>query len=125
MSDDPQITATEPHDASLGDDLRQLVEDARAFAEAELAWQKARAAYAGRAAAGIALFGALAAAFALFVLVAVTVGLLLALTPTLGAWGALVAVGGGLLLAALLCGAAAALRLRRTVRLIADRPEDR
>lgn len=118
MSDDPDWP-NEP--ATLGEDVRQLIDDGRALAAAELSWQKARVAFAGRSAGGIALFGALAAAFGVFALVALTVGALLALTPQLGAWGAVGAVAGTLLLAAILCGAVAALRVRRTARLIADR----
>ncbi len=120
--DDDLAEAAEPG-PSLGDDLRQLIDDGRALAQAEVAWQKARAAYAASSAGGIALLGALGLALALFALLALTVGLLLALTPVLSAWGATAAVAGGLLLAAMLCAAAAALQARRVSRLIADRRE--
>jgi len=106
---------------TLAEDLRQLIDDGRALAEAELAWQKARASFAGRQAGGIAILGTLAAALALLALFALSIGLLLALSPLLSPWGATAAVAGGLLLAGLLSGAAAAMRLRRMARLIADR----
>ncbi len=110
---------------SLGDDLRQLIDDGRTLAEAELAWQKSRASFAGKQAGGIAALGALGAVLAVFALVALTVGLLLALTPLLTAWGATAAVAGGLLLAGLICGTLAVMRARRMMRLIANRKAER
>ena len=107
--------------ARLGDDLRQLIDDGRALAAAELAWQKSRAAYAGKQAGGIAILGLLAAALAFCALMALIFGLVLALTPLLTAWGAMAAAVGGLLLAALIFGAVAALRVKRVARTIADR----
>ncbi len=113
--------ATELPEATLGEDLRELIDQGKVLAEAELAWQKSRAAFAGSQAGGIALLAALAMALAFFALMALTFGLVLALAPLLTAWGAMGAVAGGLLLAALFCGAAASLRVRRVVRLISDR----
>ena len=115
---DPEEFAPGP---SLGDDLRQLIDDGRALAAAELAWQKSRAAYAGQQAGGIAALGLLALALVFCALLALIFGLVLALTPLLGSWGAMGAVVGGLLLAALIAGALAALRWRRIAGLIADR----
>ena len=106
---------------TLEDDLRQLMGDGRALLEAELAWQKARAVFAGKQAGGIALLGLLALSLAFFALMALVFGLVLALGPLLGAWGAMAAVTGGLLLAAVLAGLTAAMRVKRTLRLIADR----
>jgi hypothetical protein len=118
--------APEPSDApSLGDDLRQLTDDARALVEAELVWQKSRAVFAGKQAGGIAVLGLLAAALAFCALMALIFGMVLALVPLLTAWGATAAVSGGLLLAALLAGLLAALRARRMLRLIADRKPER
>ena len=73
---------------SLAEDLRQLIDDGRALAEAELAYRKSCAALAGKGAKGIAIFGALAAALVFFALMALTVGLVIALTPLLTALGA-------------------------------------
>jgi hypothetical protein len=106
---------------TLEDDLRQLMGDGRALLEAELAWQKARASFAGKQAGGIALLGLLALALVFFALMALVFGSVLALAPLLTAWGAMAAVTGGLLLAAALAGLMAALRTRRMVRLIADK----
>ena len=117
-ADEAEVLRERP---TLEDDLRQLIDDGRALVEAELAWQKARAVFAGKQAGGIALFGLLALALAFFALMALVFGLVLALVPLLTAWGAMAAVTGGLLLAAALVGLLAALRARRMVRLIADR----
>lgn len=116
---DPELEAERP--ASLGDDLRQLIDDGRALAAAELAWQKSRAAYAGRQAGGIALLALLAAGLLFCALMALTFGLVLSLTDWLGAWGATGAVTGALLLAALICGAVAARRVKRAARVMTDR----
>lgn len=108
-------------EASLGEEIRDLIDSGKALAAAELAWQKARAAYAGRQAGAIAIFALLAAAFAFFALVALVVGLLFALTPLLGVWGAMAAVSGTLLGLALILAAIALARTRTTARLLADR----
>ena len=105
----------------LGDDLRQLMEDGRTFVAAEIAWQKARASFAGKQAGGIALLGLSALALAFCALMALTFGLVLSLAPLLTAWGATAAVTGALLLAAMLAGAMAAMRAKRMTRLIAQR----
>lgn len=110
----PAATASEASERSLSDDLRQLVDDARAVAQAEVEYQKSRAAFAGQEARGIALLAVLAAVLAFFALMALTVGLVIALIPLLTAWGATAAVTGGLLIIAGLCGLGAARRWRRT-----------
>lgn len=125
MDADPEPYPEPKPEPTLGDDLRQLIDDGRALAEAELAWQKSRAAFAGSQAGGIAAFLLLAAALGFCALMALTFGLVLALAPLLTAWGATALVAGGLLVAALIAGAAAALRWRRTARLIADRKATR
>jgi uncharacterized membrane protein YqjE len=112
-----------PRDRSLADDLRLLAEDSRAYAEAELAFQKQRAAVAGQGIKAIAIFGALAAALVFFALMALTVGLVLALTPLLGAWGAAGASFAGLLLLAAICALLASARFKRMKRFLA--PEDK
>lgn len=113
-------TATEAGDeadtgglAGLVADVRQLAADARALAEAELAYQTSRAKLAGAAARNMALFGVGAFVLGFFALGALTVGLLLALTPLVTAWGATAIVVGGLALAALVCVMAVMNTLRR------------
>ncbi len=106
---------------SLAQDLRQLVDDGRALAEAELAYQKSRAALAGSHARTIAILAGLAAALMFCALLALTVGLVWSLTPLLTAWGATGAVAGGLLLAGLACAFAAGASWRRMARRLIDR----
>lgn len=108
----------DPADRSLADDLRLLAEDGKAYAEAELAFQKSRAAVAGQGIRGIAIFGALAAALVFFALMALALGLVLALTPILGAWGAMGASFGGLLILAGICAMVAASRFKRMMRFV-------
>ena len=126
LDDEPQDlawTGSDPRDRSLAEDLRQLVDDGRALAEAEYAYQKSRAVFAGQGVKGIAIFGALAAALVFFALMALTVGLVIALTPVLTAWGAAGAAFAGLLLTAFICARIAQWRLRRMTRALAEGPD--
>lgn len=102
-----------PETLGLVDDLRQLAADGRTLIEAELAYQKSRAAVAGKAASSVAGWGALALALVFFALMALVIGGILALTPLLGPWGAMAAAVGGLLAAAGLSGWIAAQRWKR------------
>jgi hypothetical protein len=115
----------DPRERSLAEDLRQLAEDGKAYAEAELAFQKSRAALAGQGIKGIAIFGLLAAALVFFALMALTLGLVLALTPLLGAWGAMGASFAGLLVLAGICTMVASLRFKRMMRFLARQDEKR
>ena len=115
---------SEAAERSLSEDLRRLAEDARALSEAEFAYQKSRAAFAGQEVKRIAILGLLAGVLVFFALMALTLGLVLALTPWLTAWGATAVVVGGLLFAAVLCGLlAAALWKRMTGTLTGKGPE--
>ncbi|WP_374528616.1 phage holin family protein [Novosphingobium sp.] len=110
----------EARDRSLVDDVRQLVSDGKTLLEAELAYQKTRAAVAGAGAKGVAGWAALALALLFFTLMALVMGLLLALTPLLGGWGAMALVVLGLLAAAGLSGWAAAQRWKKMSEMLAD-----
>ncbi|MEO7551752.1 MAG: phage holin family protein [Croceibacterium sp.] len=77
-----------------------MIDDGKTYLEAELAFQKSRAALVADGAKSAAVLGALAAVCAVLALVALAIGLLLALTPLITAWGATAVVVGGLLLAA-------------------------
>jgi hypothetical protein len=81
----------------LRDDLSALVEDARTYAEAEIAFQKTRAGLAGKA-AGRAL-GLLVLALVLLhiALIALAVGAVIALAPLVSIWGAIAIVVGVML----------------------------
>lgn len=115
------ITPPEPQQADAEDtveyqtldvEIQRLISSGREAFASELAFQKARAALAGKLAGRVAGLGALALALLFFVLMALVVGVLIALVPVLGAWGALGVVVAVLLVAALLCalGVRAALR---------------
>lgn len=120
-------TATSPIDAAqdeardnraVQDDLRSLAREARALAEAEIAFQKSRAAYAGSEAKNIALLGVAAAVFLFFAVMALVVGLVLALAPLLTPWGSMAVVTLGLLLVTALCVSSAARRWKRMMRIV-------
>lgn len=102
-------------------DARRLADEARTLAEAELAYQKARAGFAASAAAGIAFKGLVAFVLAVFALGALVVGLLLALATVIGPWWATLVVAGGLFVLALAFALAARARWTRTLSLIAPR----
>lgn len=106
----PPLISADAAERSLVDDVRQLAADGRTLLEAELAYQKSRAAVAGQGAKGIAGWGALALALVLFALMALVMGLLLAVSETFGGWIATAMVVTGLLLAAGLSGLTAARR---------------
>lgn len=107
---------------SLVEDVKSLVEDGRTLLEAELAFQKSRAAIAGESAKGIAGWAVLALALLFLTLLALVVGLLLALSfaSPLGPWGALGVVTCGLLLSGALSGWVAVRRIERIKALLAE-----
>lgn len=90
---DPETSLSleaEVEDLSFAQDLRLLAEEARALAQAELAFQKTRAAYVGAEVRAITMLGALGAAFVFFALMALIVGFVIALGSLLGPWAAMV-----------------------------------
>lgn len=100
-------TKTGDAGASLSEGLRALLEDGQTLVEAELSFQKQRAAYGWNRAKGIALLLLATLFCAFFVLVALVVGLLFALSTLVGPWWAtaimtlaLTAVAGGCFFAA-------------------------
>ena len=123
MTDAHQTGDDAADQATLSEDVRRLIDQGKGLAEAELAWQKARASFAAGQAGVVALLGLLALALGFFALMALAVGALAALAPALGPWGATGVVAGALLLAALLAAAIAMLKLRSTARLVADRKD--
>lgn len=107
----PQEHAAEPDPEALGQaaspeaeagglraDLAALVDDARTYAEVEIAFQKTRAALAGKA-VGRALTALVLALLMLnLALIALAVGVMIALAPLVTIWGAIAIVVGVLLL---------------------------
>lgn len=124
MVDEPQTavkaSTSDAAKRSLVDDARALVDDGRTLVEAELAYQKSRAAVVGAGAKGVAGWGALALALAFFALMALVMGLILALGSLVGPWWATIAVFAGLLVCAGLSGLVASRRWKRTARLLSD-----
>ncbi|GGZ95026.1 hypothetical protein GCM10011617_13710 [Novosphingobium arvoryzae] len=102
--------ADDAADRSLLDDVQQLITDGRTLLEAELAYQKSRAAVAGQGAKSVAAWGGLAVVLVCFALMALTFGLVLGLASVIGPWLATLVTVVALLIAAALCGAAAARR---------------
>lgn len=91
------------NDHSLPEELRHLVTEARELAQAEVAYHKSRASYAGGKAAWILALGLAAAVFLFFALMALVLGAILALAPLLTPLGATAAVTAALLVISLLC----------------------
>lgn len=87
-------------ETSLSADIAALIDSGRTYAEAELAFQKTRAALAGDNAAKA--IGALVLALVLLniALTALAIGAVLALQPLITIWGAIAVVVGALLLGA-------------------------
>lgn len=83
--------------ATLRDDIAALVEDARTYAEAEIAFQKTRAGIAGRRGARALVLLVLALVLLHIALIALAVGAVIALAPLVTIWGAIAIVVGVLL----------------------------
>lgn len=112
-------------DGSLLDDLRALAEDGQTLIEAEIAYQRARAAYAWKRGKGIAILLIMALFFAFFAIMALVVGLLLALVPLLTAWGSTAVVTLALAGLAALCAILALSRFRQArARILAGDSKD-
>ena len=74
-----------------------LIEDARTYAEAEAAFQKTRAAIAGKTAGRALVLLVLALVLLHIALIALAVGAVIALAPLVSVWGAIAIVVGVLL----------------------------
>lgn len=107
-------------DPSLVQDMRLLAAHVRTFAEAEVAFQKARAAYVGSATRTIAVLGVVAATLVFFAAMAAILGAVIALGPVLGLWGAMAAVTLGLLALALVLALAALAKVSRMKAVLAE-----
>ena len=95
--------------AALRDDVGALVEDARTYAEAEIAFQKTRASLAGKRGGRALVLLVLALVLLHIALIALAVGAVIALAPLVTIWGAIAIVVGVLLVGVvvLVMGAAA------------------
>lgn len=78
---------SEARERSLNEDLHQLAQDARSYAQAEFQFQKSRAAYAAGASKSIVIYAVVALVLVFFAMMALVVGLVIALAPLITAWG--------------------------------------
>jgi len=106
---------------SLAQDLRQLADEAKTFAQAEFAFQKSRAAYVGAETRSIVLLLVVAVVLVFFAVMAFVVGTVIALGPLLGPWGAMAAVTLALVLIAGFSAWSARARLKRMMAIIGSR----
>jgi hypothetical protein len=83
--------------SALREDVTALVEDARNYAEAEIAFQKTRAALAGKHGARALVMLVLALVLLHIALIALAVGAVIALAPLVTIWGAIAIVVGVML----------------------------
>lgn len=108
---------------SLVEDIKDLASDGRTFLEAELAYQKSRAAVAGAGAKGIAGWASLALALVFFALMALVLGVLLGIAEFIGIWAATGVTVLVVLSAAGLAGLAANRRWQRMRAALLDEPK--
>ncbi|GAA4037786.1 phage holin family protein [Parerythrobacter jejuensis] len=108
----PRDAASDPPFGSLADDVSALIEDGKTYVDAEIAFQKSRAGFAGKKTKGgvIAVLGAFA--FLHLALIGLVVGLIIALEPYLTAFGAVATVVGVLLLGVAIFGGIAVSRFK-------------
>ncbi len=117
-SSDPQI------DPSLMEEASALIDNARTYAEAELGFQKTRAAFAGRL-VGVSLALVVVALILLHIaFLALAVGLVLAFEPVVGIWGSIGIVFGGLMLVVALLGWGAFTRAQKLAALFSSPNEE-
>ncbi len=107
ISNEPEadaVTAAPTPHRSLLDDASHLFDDGKTYVQAELAFQKSRAAFGVGEMKGIAAFGVGALIAVHLALIALAVGLVISLTPLLTGWGATAVVTLSLLTLAGLMG---------------------
>ncbi|MCT2558032.1 phage holin family protein [Tsuneonella sp. YG55] len=107
--EDRPVGEADPEKGSLTDDIVALFDDGRTMVEAEIQFQKTRAAFAFDRGRSGAFYGIAAFALVHLALVALVVGLVIALTPLIGPWGAT----GAVVFVLLAAGTAFALAARR------------
>ncbi|MGN3973248.1 phage holin family protein [Tsuneonella sp. SYSU-LHT278] len=108
---------------SLTDDIVALLDDGRTMVEAEIQFQRTRAAFAlDRGRAG-AFYGVVAFALIHLALVALVVGLVIALSPIIGPWAATAGVVGVLIVAGLVLAMMARRRFARLARAYSETRE--
>lgn len=112
---------TEGEDLSLIEDVRLLAGEARNYAQAELAYQKARAAYAGAETRNIAILGVGAAVLVFFAVMALVLGAVIAVGTVIGPWLSMIAVPVAILVVAAFMGLSARGKVRRMMSLLREK----
>ena len=112
VSGSDDIDASDPPLGSLADDVSALIEDGKTYVEAEIAYQKTRAGFAGQQTKQGLIFGLGALAFLHLALIGLVVGLIIALTPYLSPFGAVGTVVGVLLIGVVVFGWLASKRFK-------------
>ena len=118
-NDAPLAEAGEDVRSLLGD-VEALIDDGKTYLEAELSFQKTRAAFVADRAKSTVVLGSIAALLGFLALVGLTVGSIIALTPLLTAWGASAVVVAILLAAAALAARAASRKWSSLMRAIIE-----
>lgn len=111
----------EGEDLSLMEDVRLLLGEARTFAQAELTYQKTRAAFVGAETRSIAVLGIGAVVLLLLAVVALVLGLVIALGTLIGPWLAMIIVPVAVLAVAAIMAISARARLKRMVALLSGK----
>ncbi len=119
----PPPTGAEQAKPGMIEQLRGLYDDGRTLVDAEIGFQKARLAAAGRQIRTMALLAIVGLILIGCALIALVVGTMIALIPVLGAWGAMAATVAGSLVLAALCFWLAAGRIGKLGALFASEPE--
>ena len=101
------------YDSSLADDIAAAFEDGKTYAQAELAFQKSRAAFAAHELKAGMGFAMLMLAFLHLALMGLVVGLIIALTPLVGAFVSIAIVVGVLAFGTAIFGWLAMRRFRK------------
>lgn len=115
--------ASIPDTRSLTDDVVALLDDGRTLVEAEIQFQKTRAAFAFDRGKSGAAYGIVAFALLHLALVALVVGAVIALTPLISAWGATAVVVGVLVVLGGFFGIAAKRKFARLAAVYAETRE--
>jgi len=121
VSDDISADSAGP---TLTGEMRLLAANAKAMAQAEIAYQRSRAAYAGSKVRIIAILSVSAACLIFFAVMAAVVGTVIALAPLLGGWAAMIAVSGSLLAIVAVLGIIIALHVRQMKTVLTDKADD-
>ncbi|KEO91347.1 hypothetical protein EH31_01395 [Erythrobacter longus] len=124
VTEDTGETPDPQFDPSLLEEASALIDNARTYAEAELGFQKTRAAFAGRL-VGASLGLVIVALILLHIaFLALAVGLVLAFEPLAGIWGSIAIVFGALIAVVVLLGWGAFKRAKKLASLFSSPDEE-